>query len=47
MFLNVKSYVNMTDDKEMENIPVKDCVKYLGINMSKNHLVRQTYEFVS
>jgi hypothetical protein len=37
MFLNVKSYVYMTDDKEIENISVLN-VKYLGIHRSKKAL---------
>ena len=34
-----------SDDKEIENIPVKDFVKYLGIHLSKKHLVRQHLNF--
>ena len=43
LMLNVSKFEILclcdSDDKEIENIPVKDCVKYLGIHLSKNHLV--------
>ena len=31
--------------KKYTNIPVQDCVKYLGIHLSKKHLVRQRINF--
>lgn len=32
-------------DKEIDNNPVKDTVKYLAVYISKNHIVRQHMNF--